>query len=190
MTISQRDRRALWLGGFGLGLLVVYFLAVEPLWAWYADLASSHQSAAADLSRLISNNRKADYYAARVAEMEERVGPLTEPKPYSEQISVVTERLTATAQGNGIDLKGATPVAPVAWPDDPRLQRAAILVDAEAEWTNALKFIDALYRVEGILSVEQFELSGDAKKGNKLTLKLVVSLLAQAGQEGASPWSR
>ncbi len=190
MAISERDRRALWVGGFGLALLAAYFLAVEPLWGRYEQMSSAHASAAAKLSRLIANNRKADYYAAQVAKMEEQVGPLTEPKPYSEQISTVTGQVIASAQANGVELKGATPAAAVAWADEPRLQRASIIIDAEAEWTNALQFINALYAVEGILSVEQMDLSGDAKKGNKLTFKLVVSLLAQAPQEGASPWSR
>ena len=102
-------------------------------------------------------------------------------------MTAVSERVVAAATESGLKLQGAAPGAPVAWEDDASLQRASILIDAEADWEKVFKFIAALYRSEGVLSVEQMELS--SKKDGKLTVKLTVSFLLQSTVEGRNPWT-
>jgi len=187
MALIERDRRALILGGGALVVLAVYFLGIEPLWGWYDGLVSGHTGAANEVARIVGNEREARYYATQIPEWEEQVGKLSVPKPFAEQVTAVSERIVAAAAESGLQLKGASPGAPVAWADDPGLQRASILIDAEADWEKVFKFIAALYRSEGILSVEQMELS--SKKGKKLTVKLTVTFLVQAPAEGRNPWS-
>ena len=187
MALSERDRRALILGGGALVVLAVYFLGIEPLWGWYDGLASGHAGAANEVARIVGNEREARYYATQIPEWEEQVGKLSVPKPFAEQVTAVSERIVAAAAESGLQLKGASPGAPVAWADDPGLQRASILIDAEADWEKVFKFIAALYRSEGVLSVEQMELS--SKKSKKLTVKLTVTFLVQAPAGGRNPWS-
>ena len=52
MAMSERDRRALMLGGTALGVLAVYFLGIEPLWGWCGNLAGEHQTRAARMARM------------------------------------------------------------------------------------------------------------------------------------------
>jgi len=187
MALSEKDRRALIVGGIALGVIVVYVAAVEPSWTWYDGLVERHGTQAASVTHLRVNQRKAQYYTERVTEFEKKAGVLQAPKPYSEQITAVTSKVMLAAQESGFKLKNAAPTAAVAWPDDPGLQMASILVDGEAGWEEVFKFIGALYRVEGVISVEQMELNG---KGGSFTVKLTVSVLVKAPEQGSSPWAR
>jgi len=190
MAMSERDRRALMLGGTALGVLAVYFLGIEPLWGWCDDLAGAHQTRAARVARILADERKADYYAQRVAEFEEEVGGLSPPARYSEQITASSEKVVTAAKESGIELQNATPAAAVAWPGEPGFQQASIIVDGQGGWENVFKFIAALYRLDGILSVEQMELTSDPKKGGKMTVKLKVSVLVKAPEPRDDLWAK
>ena len=188
MVLNKRDRRALKLGGTALAVMAVYFFGIEPLWGWYDARVSVHSRATEQVARAVGRQRKADYYAHQVADWESKAGRLTTPRPYAQQITEVSGRIMAAAQQAGVQVKGTTPTAPAVWPDDPSLQRASILIEAEAEWESVFRFIAGLYQAEGILSVEEVDLSGDAKKGGRLNLKLTVSFLVQA-EAGGARWS-
>ncbi len=188
MVLNDRDRRALRLGGIVLAALAVYFLGIEPLWGWYAGRASEHSQASEKVARAVARQRKADSYAQLVADWESRAGRLTPPGPYARQVTEVSGRIMSAAQRAGVQIKGTTPTAPAVWPDDPALQRASILIEADAEWESVFRFIGGLYQSEGILSVEEMDLTGDAKQGGRLNLKLTVSFMVQA-QAGGGRWS-
>jgi len=188
MVLSDRDRRALKLGGTVLAVAAAYFLVIDPLWGWYDARASQHSRATEQVARAVGRQRKADYYARQVADWEDKSGRLTTPEPYARQITEVSGRIMAAAQQAGVQVKGTTPTAPAVWPDDPTLQRASILIEADAEWEGVFRFIAGLYQSEGILSIEELDLSGDAKKGGRINLKLTVSFLVQA-EAGGARWS-
>ena len=188
MVIGERDRRALILGGIALGVLAVYFLGIEPLWGWYDARVSEHSRATEQVARAVGRQRKAAYYEQQVVAWESKAGRLTAPRPYAQQVTEVGGRIMAAAQQAGVQVKGTTSTAPTVWPDDPSLQRASILIEAEAEWESVFRFIAGLYQAEGILSVEEINLAGDAKKGGQLTLKLTVSFMIQA-EAGGARWS-
>jgi hypothetical protein len=188
MVISERDRRALVLGAVALGALVVYFRGVEPVWGWYDAKVSRHLRAGEQLARAVGRQRKAVHYTQQVADWEAKAGPLTTPKSYAQQVNEVSGRIVEAAQQAGVQIKGATPTAPGMWGDDPDLQRASILIEAEAEWESVFRFVAGLYRAEGVLSIEEMDLSGDAKKGGRLNLKLTVSFMVQA-EAGGARWS-
>ncbi len=188
MVINERDRRALIWGAVALGALAVYFLGIEPVWGWYDAMVSDHSGASEQVARAVGRQRKAVYYTRQIAEWEAKASPLTAPKTYAQQVSEVSGRIVEAAQHAGVQVKGATPAAPGMWADDPDLQRASILIEAEADWENVFRFIAGLYQAEGILSVEDMDLSGDTKKGGKLNLKLTVSFMVQA-EVGGARWS-
>ena len=110
-------------------------------------------------------------------------------KRYSEQITTVGEQIVAAAQKNGVQLKGTTPSAVRAWPPDPTLQLAPVLIEADADFEPVFKFIDALYRIDGVLSVESLDLTGDPKKGGKLKMRLTISVLVKSQQTGGARWA-
>ncbi len=209
MALSQRDRRALILGGVALGAISLYLLAIEPLAVAYADLTNEHDQLAGRIARTVHVHRKAAYLAEQIAEYTQQVGELSPPKPYDEQITTVGEQIIAAAQKSGVQLRGATPTAAVPWAEDPALSMALFHIDAEAKWsslmdsdkgwTNVFKFIAAVYRIPGVLSVEQFNLSTAAQQkgkskgrqqGGTLALRLTVSVLTAAASESAEAWSR
>jgi hypothetical protein len=189
MVLTERDWRALKLGGSGLAVLLVYFGGIEPLWGRYDALVSRHAKAAGQVAQAVGRERKARYYEQQIEDWQAKAGPLTSPLPYAQQMTEVSGRLVKAAQEAGLRIKGTTPTASAFWPDDPTLQRASILVEAEADWENVFKFVAGLYRTEGILSIEEMDISGDAKKGGSLGVKLTVSFLVQAEADGAR-WSR
>ena len=76
-----------------------------------------------------------------------------------------------------------------AWPENPSLEIASINIDAEAGWENVFKFVAALYRIPGVLSVERMDLPGKSKKGGKLTLRLTVSVLIKAAPRDEDRWA-
>jgi type II secretory pathway component PulM len=184
MALSERDRRAVLMGGVGLGLVVLYLLVIEPLASGYAGMVAEHGRLAGQVARAVYSQKKNAYLARQVAEYEEKNGSLTAPKPFGEQISVVGEQIVAAAQARGVQLKGTTPAAGTAWQDDPTLEMAVVRIEAEAEWEKTFEFIAALYRVSGVLSVEQLEMTSDPKKGGKITLRLAVSVLASKTTTG------
>jgi hypothetical protein len=188
MVISERDQRTLKLGAVALGVLAVYFLGIEPLWGWYDAKVSEHARASEQVARAVGRQRKAAFYTQQVADWEAKAGPLTTPKTYAQQLTEVSGRIVEAAQQSGVQIKGATPTAPGMWADDPGLQRASILIEAEADWESVFRFIAGLYRAEGILSVEEMDLAGDAKQGGRLHLKLTVSFMVQA-EAGGARWS-
>jgi hypothetical protein len=61
-------------------------------------------------------------------------------------------------------------------------------MDAQSEWEKLFRFMAALYRIEGVLSIEQMDLTtGDR---GRLKLRLSLSLLSQAAPAGGDAWSK
>lgn len=187
MNISERDRRALVLGGIAVGVIAIYLVAVSPLVNRYDAMVAGHDKAAAKIARILGEERKAAYQAEQIVAWERQAGELVEPRPYSEQITAVSHKLVAAYQASGMQVKHSHWTQPTPWPDDRSLSLATIHIDAEAEWENVFKFVAAVYRIGGVLSVERLELSGDSRKPGPLTVKLAVSVLVQS--EGDNRWS-
>jgi hypothetical protein len=193
MNMSQRDRRAVKLGVAAAVVLGGYFGVVEPLQARYQRLVDWHQAAAEKIARNVEERQRLSVREKEVKECEEKAGPLLVERTYSEQITAVGSRIMAAANESQVQIQGAVPSPPTPWTDawaakgetsgGPQLDQATITIDAQTAWENAFKFVAALYRTEGILSVEQLDLSGDAK-GGQLKLHLVVSVLMKASAEG------
>ncbi|MCK4342714.1 MAG: type II secretion system protein M [Phycisphaerae bacterium] len=205
MALNARDRRALILGGVGLGLLALYFGLLEPAAKAYDDLAAEHERLAGQVARTLHNNQKAEYYAERLKEYEQTAGELVQPKPYDEQITTIGEQIMTAAQKSGLQLRSSTPSAAAPWGDDPALELATFQIDAEVAWPNAMasrpgwenvfKFIGNLYRIPGVLSVERLDLTGELMKGKpndpnvggKISVRLTVSVLAAAPSSDRAP---
>lgn len=183
MALNERDRRAVVMGGAGLGLIVLYMLVIEPMASGYASLVSQHDDLADRVARAVYTQKRNAHCARQVVEYEQKSGPLLPAKPYGEQMTSVVEQIVAAAgpaqAPDSVKIKGATPAAPVAWAEDPSLAMAQIRIDAEADWEKIFEFIASVYRIPGVLSVEQMELTGDPKKGGKIALRLSVSVLAK-----------
>ncbi len=176
MALSERDRRALILGGAALGIIAAYLLVVKPLVNGYHGLLREHDAVAQAAARKVYEQRKADYLTAAVKEWEDKAGTLSPPKPYSEQITAVGERIVAAAQESGVQLQGTTPSAASAWPGDGQVSQATMQIEAQSNWESVFKFVAALYRIPGVVSVETMDLTGE-KGGEKLKLRLGVSVL-------------
>ncbi|MHC4442373.1 MAG: type 4a pilus biogenesis protein PilO [Planctomycetota bacterium] len=189
MALSERDLRALKLGGVGLAIIAFYLLIADPAVNWYNGLVREHQRLANQIAHTIYEKDKQRHNARLVAEWEQKNGPLSAPKPYSEQITAVGNEIVTAGKKSGVKLKNTTPRAAVPWADDPRLQMASIHVDAETGWENVFKFIAAVYRIDGVLSVESVNLSNSSKKGGKMTLRMTISVMVAADQNGNKPWT-
>ncbi len=187
MNLSGRDRRALILGGAVLAVIATYVFIAGPLLARYDALVTEHDRLAGTVARIVRDDRKAAYQTGLVAEYEKKAGPLTSPKPHSQQITAVSNRLVEAVQAGGIQMKNSYWTKPVPWAEEPALALASLHIDAEAPWENVFRFLAALHRIEGVLSVERLDLSGDPKKPGPLAMKLVVSVLVQA--ESPKPWA-
>jgi len=199
MALTSRDRRALRYGAGGVALLVLYFFAVEPLAGGYFRLREEHQRLAIRLARRGYETQKAAYFAARLAEFERAGGALRPPRPYDQEIAALGEQIVAAAQQSGVQLSGATPTPAVPWGDDPTLALALVNLEAQVQWpaplqadeiwANVFAFLQRLYRIPGVLSVERLDLAsavqqgGGPVKGGTITLRLTVSVLVQAANE-------
>jgi len=188
MALSERDRRTLILGGVGLGTIGLYVLVVGPLWSRYDAMLDRHQRLAEQTARVVFEAERAEYMQGQVAEWEAKAGKLTPPKPYGEQITAVSDRIMTASQA-GANVRNSNWSAPTPWPDDPTLQVAQVHLEAEADWENVFRFIAAVYRIEGVLSVEEMDLSSDPKRGGKVTIRLSVSVLIKAAQQGKGLWA-
>jgi hypothetical protein len=182
-ALSPRDRRAVLLAGSALILLGLYFLVVEPLAGAYSRLAGERSQLAARVAHVQRDQRKAERFAAQIKEYERTAGELAAPKPYDEQITTIGSQIVAASQMNGVMLRGSTPTAPTAWAEDSALQQATFVVEAqvmwpnpmgpeadqgptpEAAWESVFNFLGALYRIPGVLSLEQLDLSTDQRAG-------------------------
>ncbi len=188
MALSARDRRAVALGGAALGVIGVYLLVVEPLARTYDRMVGEHEQLAAKVARVLRDQRKAEHFAAQIREHEQLFGELLPPRPYDEQITAIGGQLVAAAQMSGVMLRGSTPTAATPWAEDPALELASFVIDAEvlwrnpmapegggneevptpeAAWENVFKFVAGLYRIPGVLSVEQLELATDQRRGGE-----------------------
>ncbi len=191
MALSTRDKRALYFGGAALALIGLYFGVIEPTYHAYSDLAGRHESAANRLAAARREQQKNAYAEERIKEWESKAGLLTPPKLYGEAITSVGSQIIAAAQSSNVELAASTPAAATPWPEDSQLEQALINIDAQAEWENVFKFISALYRIEGVLSVEQMDLGTvEPKRDNKLKLRLAVSILLQAAPNRGGRWAR
>lgn len=180
MEISKRDCRALMiLCGIGLAV-AAYIVVVEPVMDWYDGLVSQHQVLTSKVYTIVTNNQKADYLTELVEQWEKKVGELSPPKNYSEQITAVSADIVAASQTSKIKLNNSSWTAPKAWPHDPRLEMTMLHLDGEGTWENIFKFLAEVYRVPGVLSVEQMNLSSRDKSGKKIALRLAVSVWVQA----------
>ncbi len=190
MAISARDRRALIVGGAAIALIAVYVKIVEPAWTRYDRMVSDHATASLRLAQGVYDRQKQAHQREQVREWEEKSGPLGAPKPYAEGITAIGSQIVAAGQSGGVELQGTTPGAGTPWVDDPQLQQSIIQIEGKADWENVFKFIAALYRIEGVLSVEQMDLSvSDPKKPGKLNLRLNVSVLLQGEKGGGVKWA-
>lgn len=190
MALTQRDRRALLLGGAGIVVLGLYMWVIEPAATAYATMVGTHGQRAERAARLAWEAERARYMDERVTEFEANAGSLGTPKSYSEQITSVSEQLVGAAQAGGAQVRNSTWSAPAPWAEDPSLALARLLIDAEADWEGVFKFLNAVYRIPGVLSVEELDLNSDPKKGGKVAIRLTISVLVQASSQGAGLWVR
>ncbi len=186
MEITQRDRRALVYGGLGLGIIFLYLFVVEPLLDRYDKLVLEHKTLSAKLAHSMRDSKKVKYLSEYVKSEEERTGTISNLRPYSEQITAMSEKIMTAGQC-GVRIKNSSWVAPRLWPEDPKLEMAQIQIDAEGDWEAVCRFLAALYKTDGVFSVEQMDLSG---KGGRITLKLTVSVLVQATLSEKDRWTR
>jgi len=186
MEISQRDRRAIRYGGLGLGLILLYLLVVEPLLDGYDAMVREHRTLSAKVARAMRDTKKTKYLTEYVKSEEDRTGTVSSPRPYSEQITAMSEKIMTAGQC-GVQIKNSFWVAPRLWPEDTKLEMAQIQIDAEGNWEAVCRFLAALYKTDGVFSVEQMDLAG---KGGQLTLKLTLSVLVQAAQPEAQRWTK
>jgi type II secretion system (T2SS) protein M len=189
MEISQRDRRAIILGGIGLGVVVLYLLIIEPTMNYYDNLVDEHTVLAAKVARVMRDKQKQPYMKEHLKECEDRYGSQSEPQSYSQQITMVSERLMIASRC-GVKLKNSHWAAAKPWADDPTLELAQIQLDTEGNWASVGKFLGELYRLDGVLGIEQMDMSGDPKKGGKITLRLTVSVLVKSDQQNRNPWAK
>ncbi|HEX2922532.1 MAG TPA: hypothetical protein VHS28_00710, partial [Chloroflexota bacterium] len=63
MALSQRDRRAILVGGVGLCLVLLYLFVIEPAALAYADLVAEHERLAGKVARAIYTQKKNAYLA-------------------------------------------------------------------------------------------------------------------------------
>ena len=188
MSLSRRDRRAIKGGVAGLAVLGLYFGVVEPLEGRYDRLVTRHQSAAEQIARNIEEKQRLTAKEGQVKDWEEKAGSLVVEKTYGEQMTAVGSRIITAANENQVQIQGATPTSATPWVDPPgsvgpKLEQASFNIDAQGGWENVFKFLAAVYRIEGVLSVEQLDLTGDGK-GGPLKVRLVVSVLMKASAEG------
>ncbi len=191
MKLSERDRRAVLLGAAGLGLLVAYLYGVEPGLDWYEHLRADHERASGQLAKQAYEAQERVFLAGQVARWEQGSGVIERPRPYSEEVTRLGARIVAAAQESGVELKGSSSTPPVPFMDDAALDMVTLLVDFNCQWEQFFKFVDAMYKTPGVLSVEQASINGDPKKGGKLDVKLTVSVLVKAGQRqgaGGATW--
>ncbi len=184
MALNERDRRALHLGALGLGAVAAYLGLIEPALNTYDAVALAHEQQAASVSRHVSDRQRDRYYDGRIAEWERENGKLSPPRPYSEQITTVSEQVVTASQGNGTQVRNSSWSAAMPWGDEAGVALATLHLEAEADWENVFKFVAALYRIEGVLSVEQIDMSSDPKKGGKVDLRLDVSVMVQPQEQG------
>lgn len=189
MTMTRRDKRALIFLAAGLGAIALYFGAVEPLWGAYGDLVSEHGHLARQVARLKVDKDKVAWYETQIPEWTERYGPYSELKPYHEQITRICEQISAAAGKSGFKMKAPNITQPSAWGEDASLATATVHLDAESGWENVFKFISHLHRIPGVLSIEHLEMNADAKNGNKINIKLTVSVMVKAEPRDEAIWA-
>ncbi len=189
MEINKRDKRAIWLGGTGVCVILAYFVALEPIIATYNQMIENHGRLSAKLARIYRDNKAEPVMKKYILESEEIVGPLSAPELYSRQITTVSNNIMTAGQC-GVQIKNTNWITPRAWPDDPKLEMAMVQIDCEGMWENICKFIAALYRTEGVFSIEQMDMTGDKKRGGMITMKLTVSVLVRAEAENAGVWAK
>src|SRR4029078_94748 len=142
--------------------------------------AKAHDLAASNLAHRLAQRQKRVYQSQQVIAWEQKWNKLSSPKPYNEGVTTGGSEIVAASQSSGAQLQGATPGAPSPWPDDPQLQQSIFQIEAKANWENVFKFIAALYRIDGVVSVENLDLTGgDAKSQGMMNLRLSVSVLLQ-----------
>lgn len=187
MEISARDRRAL--GGLGVAFVMVlgYLFVVEPLCEKYEAMVTEHSNLAGRLSRIRRADQEAKYLAGKVAELEEKGIDLSPPTFYYDQVNMVSEKIHTAGQQTKTKLKSLKPATAKSFPDDRTLQIAMISLEGEGGWEDVFKFMAALNRIPGVLSVEKFKLKG---KGGKLNLQMTVSVLVKAEPRKEGPWTK
>lgn len=183
MALSKRDRRAIIMGVSALAVMAGYLLVLRPALRSYRNLVGEHEAATRALNRRIDEHRKAEFLAVRVKEWEAKAGSLLPPKPYSEQIAVVGERIVAAAEESRLQMQGTTPTAATPWPNDPQVAQAIVQIEAKADWENVFKFLAAVYRIPGVVSVEQLDLSGEGKGGGSLKVRMSISVIVAPTSE-------
>ncbi|MFA5864577.1 MAG: hypothetical protein WC975_07795 [Phycisphaerae bacterium] len=189
MKINEKDRRAIIFGVAGLGVILLYLLIVGPLIDSYDTLIGTHQQLSSKVGKILRDNKKTKYLSETIKAWEDKTGCQTAVKPYSEQITVLGDRIMTAGQC-GVQIKNSNWVAPRIWPDDPSLEMAQIQLEAEGDWERVCTFLAALYRTDGIFSIERMDLQGSPKKDGKVTVRLTVSVLVEAGKQHKDNWTR
>jgi hypothetical protein len=183
MALSPRDRRALVLGGAGLAAILGYLFVIEPLWDRYDALVTRHQHLETQLTQAARKRQREQVARQRIADWEARTAALVQPRPYGEQITRISDGIVSASQQTSAQVRNANWAAPTVWPEDPALEMTVVRLEAEADWEAVFRFIDALYRLDGVLSVEELDLSTDPRKGGKVTMRLTVSVLLAADSQ-------
>jgi hypothetical protein len=182
MELTKRDRRAMIFGGAGLAVILIYLWMIEPMLNRYDELTAEHDRLSARAASLLGDERAKPAMEKYIGECESKVGPMAVPGVYSNEITQVGDRIMTAGQC-GVQIKNTRWISPRPWFDDPKLSMAMVQIDCEGQWESVCKFLAALYRTEGIFSVEQMDMTGDAQKGGMVTMKLTVSVIVQSATQ-------
>jgi hypothetical protein len=182
MELTKRDRRAVIWGGAGLAVILVYLWLIEPVLNRYDALAAEHTRLGAQAASLLGDERAMPAMEKYIGDCETKVGPMAVPGLYSSEMTKVGDKIMTAGQC-GVQIKNTRWISPRPWFDDPKLSMAMVQIDCEGQWESVCKFLAALYRTEGIFSVEQMDMAGEAQKGGTITMKLTVSVIVQSATQ-------
>lgn len=174
--LTQRDKRTLKLTAMAGVLIVVYFLALEPMLASWQQMRSQRDQLQRQLDRL--TGIQSGIGAIRFKELTDRVPVYEMPSAAAEQGLLFRDELTRQLQRAGLQARTLQL-------RDNRGKRengfAVLTVDCQGrcEYEQMLRLLADLKRNPYYVGVEKLSLRVDTRNRNEMTFQLAVFTYAQ-----------
>lgn len=182
MSMTERDRRTLWIGGTVLALLLGCYLLVLPMLGQWRTARQEIQEAqvqlqllAAPLSQAVQQERRLSSYFGDAA---------NKPLPTVSDLDGFIVTVESVLSAGRVKAQRIRPLATTAIRELPGVSRVAVQVEAEAIEADALaQCLAELQKAEPMILVERVTATAVSGGQGKLNVALVLATLARTEAE-------
>ncbi len=178
MNLSQRDKRAIVLGAWSLGVILLMYFIVLP---WFASWGDARDRIDRSRTQLDNLKRDLDSLLRKQRHLQESYGPsVLKPIEDAATVKVTFQGTIAKVlKQGGITYESISPRPARTMRDIPGVQLLPFQIKGKCKVDQLAKFLGEMRKSESLMILDRFTVSGIQKKKGQLDLSMTIATLGK-----------